>query len=78
MARRLAHRAATGKMQLRFEASLRISLIGTGSWEPYEDGESTVEKDWSIAHMPKGMYLGSGLTTEAISGRSYRVFSIIS
>jgi len=45
MAQRLAHRAATGKMQRRLEAHLRISLIGTGSREPYEDGESTVEKD---------------------------------
>lgn len=31
MAQRLAQFAATGKMQLRFEANLRISLIGTGS-----------------------------------------------
>lgn len=70
MAQRLAHCAAIGKMQQRFEANLRISFIGTGSWEPFEHGESTVEKDWYIACIPKSMYLGCALTTEAASGRS--------
>lgn len=70
MAQRLVRGAATGKTQLRLEAHLRISLIGTGSWEPYEDGDSTEQEDWYIAHVPKGMYVGSGLATEAVSGRS--------
>lgn len=75
MAQRLAHCAAIGKMQQRFEANLRISFIGTGSWEPFEHGESTVEKYTAyvpkyIAYVPKSMYLGCALTTEAASGRS--------
>lgn len=71
MAQRLARSAATGKTQLRWlEAHLRISLIGTGSWEPYKDGDSTEQEDWYIADVPKGMYVGSGLATEAVWGRS--------
>lgn len=70
VAQRLVHCAAGGKMQGRSEANLRISFIGTGSWEPCEHGASTVEKDWYIAHIPKSVYLGCALPTEAASGRS--------
>lgn len=52
-AQRLAHCTAPGKMQLRFEANLRISLIGTGSWKPCTDGESTVEKTDTLLTSPQ-------------------------
>lgn len=48
MAQWLAHGAATGKLELRSEVNLRISLISMGSWEHCEGNAYSMEKEGTV------------------------------